>query len=207
MGKIMVDGKPASGSFDDAEQIKYGDSNVDEALDTLNSDLIINDSFASNSIDLNDVKENARYVCNGVTLVNMPTQITSIVGSVDVIANKAKNRVRQTINNGGIVYTRLWNGESWSDWSSSLGIGNLFKVVSYTYASQSYAANTAVSVTPTATNIPSGYTAVAIRTFSSGHNNVPVMAAHLTGTISCRNVTSSAGTGTPVMSVLCIKNL
>lgn len=81
-----------------------------------------------------------------------------------------------------------------------------FVSVNYTYASVSVPANGTKSVTPTKTNIPSGYTAIGIKQLNGGSGAVIFRGFAMNGTINLINRSSSAVTCTPTMTVVCVKN-
>lgn len=81
-----------------------------------------------------------------------------------------------------------------------------FVSVNYTYASVSVSANGTKSVTPTKTNIPSGYTAIGIKQLNGGSGAVIFRSFAMNGTINLINRSSSAVTCTPTMTVVCVKN-
>lgn len=86
------------------------------------------------------------------------------------------------------------------------GSSDIFKVVTYSYNSVSVASGSSATVTPSRTNIPSGYTAVAVYTVNSGGGRIYPRAHSADGTIVLVNE-SSAATVTPSMKVLCVKSI
>lgn len=86
------------------------------------------------------------------------------------------------------------------------GSSDIFKVVTYSYNSVSVANGSSATVTPSSTNIPSGYTAVAVYTVNSGGGRIYPRAHSADGTIVLVNESSTA-TVTPSMKVLCVKSI
>ena len=85
------------------------------------------------------------------------------------------------------------------------GSSDIFKIVTYSYNSVSVASGSSATVTPSNTNIPSGYTAVAVYTVNSGGGRIYPRAHSADGTIVLVNESSKA-TVTPSMKVLCVKS-
>ena len=85
------------------------------------------------------------------------------------------------------------------------GSSDIFKVVTYSYNSVSVANGSSATVTPSRTNIPSGYTPVAVYTVNSGGGRIYPRAHSADGTIVLVNESSTA-TVKPSMKVLCVKS-
>ena len=88
---------------------------------------------------------------------------------------------------------------------TDIGLIKFYKF-SYTYDSDTINSNGNKSYTPT-NSLPNGYTAIAIEYFNAGNYGLCIRHINIgTGAFSVRNVTGSALTGNPTLTVTCIKS-
>ena len=85
---------------------------------------------------------------------------------------------------------------------------DLLVIASYSYSIATYSSEETLTINPTGNNIPSGYTPIAIASFASGNIVCTMVAAkENSGELLIRNNSTSQRTGTPLLRVICAKNI